>query len=231
MEEREGELSQAEMMIRRVSPEGRAAARREAAARARARRPATIAAIASVLLLIGMAMVGAPLAAILLSAAVLVALTLLVFHQTRPARVTTEVLVRRTPLPELPARAGAWLADQRRALPAPAVQLTDVLARRLDELQPQLARLSPDEPAGEAVRKLLATELPGLVDGWRAIPPSLRTQPRPDGRTADTHLVDGLKLIDGEVARMTEQLARGAVDEVATQRRYLELKYSGEESP
>ena len=39
---------------------------------------------------------------------------------------------------------------------------------------------------------------------------------------------EGLRLIDGEVARMTEQLARGAFDEVATQRRYLELKYSGE---
>jgi hypothetical protein len=34
-------------------------------------------------------------------------------------------------------------------------------------------------------------------------------------------------VIDAEVTRMTEQLARGAFDEVATQRRYLELKYDG----
>ena len=60
------------------------------------------------------------------------------------------------------------------------------------------------------------------------MPVSLRARAGADGRTADAQLVDGLALIDGEVARMTEQLARGAFDEVATQGRYLELKYRGE---
>lgn len=221
-------LSQAEMMLRRVSPEGRAQARREREARARARRPAVIAAAVAVALLAGSAVGGAPLAAIMLSAALMAAVVVLILFQTRPKPVTSEILVRRTPLHQLPAQANAWLERQRPVLPAPAVRLTDDLARRLSELEPQLARLSPEQPAADAVRKLVAIELPGLVEGYRAIPPSMRAQPRPDGRTADAQLVDGLRLIDGEVVRMTEQLARGALDEVATQGRYLELKYPGE---
>ena len=222
------EPSQAEQMIRRVSPEGRALARREAAARARARRPVLMAAIATALILMGMLVAGAPALAVVVSALVLLAATALVAFQTRPRPVSADILVRQTDVRQLPDQAKSWLAGQRRALPAPAVQLTDSLSRRLDDLAPQLARLAPEEPAAAAVRKLVATELPSLVEGYRAVPASLRGQPGPTGRSADAQLLDGLTVIDGEVARMTEQLARGALDEVATQGRYLELKYRGE---
>lgn len=228
MDDDASELNQAERMIRRVSPQGRALARREAAARARSRRTVWLAAFASVLLLLGMMMVGAPGAALAIAALAVTAAIVLVALRTRPKAVSAEVLVGRTDLRVLPEQAAVWLADQRRALPAPAVQLADTLSRRLGELQPQLARLQSDEPAAQAVRKLLAVELPGLVEGYRGVPASLRTQPRADGRTADAHLLDGLQLIDDEVARMTKQLARGALDEVATQGRYLELKYRSE---
>lgn len=229
MDDVDGEPSQAERMMRRVSPAGRAQARREANTRARARRPAIVAAVGALLVLIGMAVVGAPSLALLIMAIAAAAVVALVAIRARPARVTDEMLVHGTPLPELPARASVWLADQRPALPAPAVPLTDALERRLDELRPQLASLSPAEPAAEAVRKLLVTELPALVQGYRAVPASLRDRTGADGRSADTQLLDGLRLIDAEVARMTEGLARGALDEVATQGRYLQLKYRGED--
>jgi len=225
-------LSQAEEMLRRVSPEGRARAKRAAAERAR-RRNAVIGQIVLValaaVLVAGVIGVLTPFAAPAALAALLVTIVAAVLFVRRASRrSSTPVQLAATDLPQLPAQTGRWLEAQRPALPAPAVQLTDVLSRRLDELQPQLARLPADEPAGDAVRKLLATELPQLVEGYRAIPPSMRRQPRPDGRTADAHLLDGLKLIDTEVARMTEQLARGAFDQVATQHRYLELKYHGD---
>lgn len=220
-------LTQAEEMLRRVSPEGRAAARRAREARQRARRPVVVASIASALILLGAGTAGATPITVLAMMLVLAAVIALVWFQMRPQRVSAEILVRRTPLAQLPMQANNWLDAQRRALPAPALPLADALGHRLAEMEPQLARLSPQEPAAEAVRKLIATELPALVEGWRGVPPSLRGEPQADGRTPDAQLVDGLRVIDGEVARMTEQLARGALDEVATQGRYLELKYRG----
>lgn len=229
-------LSQAEEMLRRVSPEGRAQARRERQARARRRNRmlARIAVALLVAILILNLLVAAglpmPVGLALVAAALAGGGALLARRQARAGqRDPAGEALATADLRRLPAQATSWLGDQRRALPAPAVPLADSLARRLDELAPQLARLSPDEPAADAIRKLVATELPGLVEGWRGVPASLRGVPRADGRTPDAHLLDGLTLIDAEVARMTEQLARGAVDEVATQGRYLELKYRGDD--
>lgn len=232
-------LSQAEEMLRRVSPEGRAQARRERQARARRRNRmlARIAVALLVAILILNLLVAAglpmPVGLALIAAALAGGGALLARRQARVGSRTGQrdpagEALATADLRRLPAQATSWLGDQRRALPAPAVPIADSLGRRLDELTPQLARLSPDEPAADAIRKLVATELPGLVEGWRGVPASLRGVPRADGRTPDAHLLDGLTLIDAEVARMTEQLARGAVDEVATQGRYLELKYRGE---
>lgn len=224
-------LTQAEEMLRRVSPEGRAQARREREARRRARQRAigqvVLVMLPAAILVILLAMLGitgpAPAVAVFLIAALIA--ILLRRRQGTPGASAAALPV--VELRRLPAEATSWLDTQRRALPAPALPLADALGQRLTELEPQLARLNPDEPAAEAVRKLIATELPALVQGWRGVPPSLRAEPQADGRTPNTQLVDGLRVIDGEVARMTEQLARGALDEVATQGRYLELKYRG----
>ena len=224
-------LSQAEEMLRRVSPEGRAQARREREARARVRNRIigriVMVSLVAVLALYALAMAGvsgSPIAFAVVAAVIALAVAIIYRGRARPPQRAALV---ETDLHRLPADANAWLSAQKKALPAPAVRLADDLGRRLEELQPQLARLSPQEPAAEAVRKLVATELPALVEGWRGVPPSLRARPQADGRTPDAQLADGLALIDGEVARMTEQLARGALDEVATQGRYLELKYRG----
>lgn len=225
-------LSHAEEMLRRLSPEGREQARRERAARARRRNRLlarlAFAALASLFVLVLVAQLTVPGIAILAAVATMVLLTALVLTQARPRAPGREALVE-SQLPGLPAEASVWLAAQRRALPTPAVRLTDMLTRRLDELAPQLERLDPREPAADAVRKLIASELPALVEGWRGVPLSLRGVPQASGRTPDRQLVNGLELIDAELARMTEQLARGALDEVATQGRYLELKYRGED--
>ena len=44
-------------------------------------------------------------------------------------------------------------------------------------------------------------------------------------RIPERQLIDGLGVIDAEIARMSENLASGDLDKLAVQNRFLELKY------
>lgn len=133
----------------------------------------------------------------------------------------------RAPVAALPAKTSGWLAAQRPMLPAPAQTLSDSIGVRLDTLGAQLARLDDAEPAAHELRRLLAEDLPGLVSTYAKVPPSMRASDL-DGFTPDRQLTDGLKVVDAELARMSEQLARGDVEALATQGKYLEYKYQGD---
>jgi hypothetical protein len=137
--------------------------------------------------------------------------------------VSTQKLAE-TELTALPLKTEIWLEAQRKALPAPAVTLVDSIGVKLEGLAPQLERLDPNEPAAVEIRKLLADHLPELVTGYRSIPETLRREQR-NGRVPEQQLVEGLSVIDGEIARMSETLASGDLDKLATQNRFLELKY------
>ena len=127
-------------------------------------------------------------------------------------------------LKALPLKTEIWLDNQRKALPAPAIPILNAIGTRLETLAPQLAKLDPAEPAALEVRRLLSDHLPELVTGYQSIPPALRNQPR-NGRIPDAQLVDGLAVIEQEIAQMTQQLASGDLDKLAAHNRYLELKY------
>jgi len=222
--------SQAEAMLHRVSPAGRAQAlkaqqRRQRAVMRQVQR-ILLAAVGIVLVLTAIDFAGLPVGMVGLIAGLVafavVSAAILAVSRERPASVDTLV---DADLGELAPRTAMWLEQQRATLPAPAARLLDGIGFRLEAMAPQLARLDPSEPAADAVRRLLATELPALVEGYAGVPQPLRGQAR-DGRpSADAHLGEGLTVIDSEIARMTEQLARGAFDELATQNRFLELKY------
>lgn len=130
-------------------------------------------------------------------------------------------------LAQLPARTEDWLAAQRPRLPAPAIHLVDTIALKLDALAPQLATLDEREPAAGAVRRLLADELPELVGGYTRVPQALRSVDT-DGIVPERRLVEGLEAVDGALTRMSEDLARGDLERLATQGEYLRLKYRGE---
>lgn len=226
-------VTHAEELLRRLSPEGRDRARR---ARARRRRAAarvlrrmllaTIAIFLSMLaygLFIGPVGIEGVMAAVL--ATVLAWAAIIAF--SRQPEPTPEALVQ-TDLAQLPGRTEEWLERQRPALPAPAVRLIDGLGVRLEALAPQLATLNPAEPAAIEVRKLLCDDLPELVNGYQRVPQSLRREAR-NGQSPDGQLVEGLEVIDSEIARMTAQLASGDLDKLATQGRYLELKYRNDD--
>jgi hypothetical protein len=215
----EPQFNQAEDMLRRVSPEGRAIAHRERVERQRriARQLGLCVLLAAFLWLCfyglgqwGIA-VGAPAALIIF----LVGCGAIFFGLRR--RTVRAAQLPAAPLPSLPPKVGEWLQQQRGLLPRAALPLVDSLNRRLSVLGPQLVSVDANGPGGAAVRKLIAVELPELVERYRNVGSA--------GERTDRQLVDGLTIIDGEVRRLSEDLASGSFDALATQNRYLQLKY------
>ena len=206
--------------------------RRERAAKARRQQRLMVRlAMAAIASLLAGALLGAVFpagVAIASASALMLLLATLVFVRAAPRSPGREALAEAR-RPGLAEEAIVWLAAQRRGLPAPALELTGTVSQRLDNLAPRLSRLDPGSPSAAAIHKLIAVELPDLVEGWRTVPISARRVPHADGRTPDDHLINGLQLIDLELARVCEQLGRGAVDEIAVQGRYLQLKYNADD--
>ena len=160
---------------------------------------------------------------VMIALGVMIAALLLIALIPTETRVRTEALAS-TELTALPLQTEIWLENQRKALPAPAMTLVDSIGVRLETLGPQLERLDPQDPAAQEVRRLLSDHLPELVTGYQSIPEPMRREER-NGRIPERQLVDGLSVIDAEIARMSESLASGDLDKLATQNRFLELKY------
>jgi hypothetical protein len=133
------------------------------------------------------------------------------------------------PLKYLPMKTEQWLERQRATLPAPAARMLDAIGQRLETLGPQLVGLDESTPAAAEVRKLVGENLPALVTGYQRVPEPLRRVER-NGKTPDQQLLDGLGVIDREIAQMTHQLAEGDLDLLATRGRYLQIKYQGDDT-
>ena len=71
-------------------------------------------------------------------------------------------------------------------------------------------------------------EVPELVNGYLRVPNHLRRDGL-NGMSPDKQLVEGLNVVESELQRMSEQIASGDLQRIATQSRYLELKYQGME--
>jgi len=125
----------------------------------------------------------------------------------------------------LPARTEAWLEEQRWALPAPAQNSLSSILTRLEALKPQMESLDPQSPRAFELRRLIAEELPELVEGYRKVPRALRGRPSLGGQSPDRHVIDGLATIDEQMAQLETQLSEQDLRALATQQRYLELKY------
>lgn len=212
----------------------RGPAMRAEARRLRARRRRKLKAAAATFLAVAFLAVGAGLVAPLglfgalffLLAMVALPLAVLALWPGDPPPPAPEQL-RTADLRALPSQTERWLSAQRAALPAPAAQLADRIGARLRALEPQLAGLAPEASAGEDMRQLVAEQLPEFVRGYQRVPTDLRRVER-NGRTPDAQLVDGLTLIDRQLAEISEQLAQGDLDALSTRGRYLEIKYRGD---
>jgi hypothetical protein len=178
--------------------------------------------VAGMVLPTGIGMMGAFLVMLLLMTATL---TFAVFPV---AKAPSPEALAETPLRALPNSTERWLESQRRALPAPVSSLIDSIGVKLETLAPQLATLDEREPAAAEVRKLIGEQLPELVRGYQRVPEPLRTVER-HGLTPDQQLAQGLQLIDDEIGEMTQQLAQGDLDHLATRGRYLQIRYRDED--
>jgi hypothetical protein len=158
--------------------------------------------------------------------AMLAATVLIAFAPATP--VPTPERIARSDLKSLPAQTARWLDAQRPALPAPAVPLLDSIDRRLDTLGVQLAALDDEAPAALEIRRLVGEQLPEFIRDYQRVPAAMRTTPR-NGKTPDQQLAEGLGVIDREIGEMSQQLAQGDLDSLATRQRYLEIKYAGQD--
>ena len=221
-------LADAEAVLRRHSERGQSLS-----ARARQRRNAGLmrkvkyAFWAVLTVLLGSVVAGFVLplgtTGVMIALGVMIAALLLIALLPTETKVKSEALAQ-TPLTALPLQTEIWLENQCKALPAPAVTLVDSIGTKLEILSPQLEKLGPQDPAALEVRRLLADHLPELVTGYQSIPQPLRREER-NGRVPEKQLVEGLAVIDAEIGRMSESLASGDLDKLATQNRFLELKY------
>jgi len=223
-------IAKAETLIQRHSDNRRTQKRMRERARARLARRAkrmAIAAAAILLALVAAGLLGYPLGinGVIIAALAIVASVLLLSVFPADREPTAEALPT-TQLALLPLKTEEWLSTQRLALPAPAARLVDGIGVRLEGLVPQLATLDEREPAAAAVRRLIGDELPELVKGYTRVPVSLRRVDT-DGIIPEQQLVEGLRVVDTELARMSEQLARGDLEKLAVQGKFLELKYQG----
>lgn len=224
-------IAQAEALLRRMSPEGRRAAQRARMRRWRllARRFRYAAAtILGIVLATGVAGLFFPVSLYLFLGAFLAMIlaAFLIFSWPEDTAASPAALSD-TDVKRLPQRTEQWLEHQRPALPATAARLLDDISLRLETLAPSLTAIDPRGPAALAARKLMAQELPELVEGYLRVPEPLRRE-MGGGQSPDTHLLEGLRIVDGELARLGADLARADLDRLATQGRYLELKYRGE---
>ena len=225
-------IEHAAEFLRRISPEGRAASRRR-----RERRKAVFRRIArrivlacGAILLVAIAIgvvrplgIGGVFAMML---AMMLASVAIILWSQQPAPTPERFAT--TDLAQLPARTSEWLDQQRAALPAPAQRQIDGLALGLEAIGHQLASLDPRQPEAIEVRRLIGDELPELVRGYQRVPPTLRRTPVDGGPSPDRQLTDGLGTIGEEIARMNARLASGDLKALATQNRFLEIKYKGD---
>lgn len=225
----------AEEAVHRISPEGRQMAKRRAARRQAAFLRLARRLIAGLLLVlattVGISLVVGPIGlgglVLMVLAMMLVGASIVAWSAGGGGR-EPEQFAREPDLARLPANTDAWLERQRPALPAPAQRQLDQISLGLEQMGAQLGRLDPKEPAAIEVRRLVGEELPELVRGYARVPEPLRRQPLNGGASPDRQLVEGLETIGEEIGRMNQRLATGDLHALATQQRFLELKYKGE---
>lgn len=137
---------------------------------------------------------------------------------------TPETLVQ-SDLKSLAGKTEIWLENQRLALPPPAVRIVNDIGAQLDALSPQLQKLDDKEPAAYEVRKLVGEHLPELINGYRSIPSSMREKSEDGAKSPDEQLVSGLSVIEKEISSVTQQIAKGDIDNLSIRERFLEMKY------
>lgn len=146
----------------------------------------------------------------------------MLWPRRREPDVTTAEIVN-AELGALPVRVERWLMKRKADLPKPARTQCDEIILRLEVLAPQLEAVSADAPVVHDARRLIGDHLPRLVESYTKVPEAYRG---PDSDAA-RQLHEGLDTLSGELKRLSEQLAKGDLDRLAIEGKFIEAKYKG----
>ena len=142
--------------------------------------------------------------------------------------IAPEMLKKATPA-VLPAQADRWLDSRRAELPRLAAPTLDRISAQLNVIGPQLAAVPEMNPLAQDVSRLLNKHLPELVERYTKVPAGMRTQPDSDGGPSiEKRLVEGLKTVEGELARVSESLSRDDKDAFLVKNQFLEDRYKAD---
>lgn len=124
----------------------------------------------------------------------------------------------------MPAATEAWLYRQR--LPAKASPQIDGIGALLATLETQLSRVPPTDPIAQDLARLLGKHLPDLVERYTRVPIEQRGRTiDSDGNTIETTLIEGLQIVETELARASDALSAADRDAVLVQGKFLEKRY------
>lgn len=132
----------------------------------------------------------------------------------------------------LPAVTEAWLDRRRNDLPRLAAPQVDAISAKLATLESQLAQVTAANPVAQDLSRLLGKHLPELVERYTRVPVDQRDRTiDSDGRTIETTLINGLKVVEAELTRASDELASADRDALLVQGKFLENRYRGETLP
>ena len=126
---------------------------------------------------------------------------------------------------EMVQRFDSYLYRSRGGLPAPAQAEIDAISAGLPTLKQTLERVDPLDPNAQDARRLMSVHLPGLLERYSHVPPALRSEADPEGKTVDDRLVEGLAASRSALSEIGESLAKADMAAFETQGRFIQSRY------
>jgi hypothetical protein len=138
-----------------------------------------------------------------------------------PAQSAAGRKISREELIALAAEAEEWLLQQRPKLPGSAIPAVDAIFFRLGDLHPQVEMMEPTSTLAWELRRLLGDHLPRLVFSYVQLPATVRDE-HPE---LLQRLIEGLRTLDEELARICREAARNHLVTFQAQERFIETRY------
>lgn len=153
------------------------------------------------------------------------ALYLAGFMFTPSPKVIDTELTQTLSLEAIRARLTALIDEARPALPADSVRRLESIRGSIDEVLPQLVQNSASDDLF-TVRETTLRYLPETLGNYLALPPLFRTSYKiRDGKTAEKLLGEQLSVLDDELRQVVTNVARGDVEALLANGRFLESKF------